>query len=88
MTLANISKPSSSLANVTKVSIGLTWADITTTWATETRTWLAISQLFTNTSKNRTLGSYTFDEIGNTTIDSHGGAMNDSSAMINIAKPA
>ena len=34
--------------NVSKVSIGETWATISTTWATETRTWLAASQLFTN----------------------------------------
>jgi len=44
----NISKPTTSLGNSAKVSIGETWGTITTTWATETRTWQAVSQLFTN----------------------------------------
>jgi len=39
------------MIGVSKVSIGETWDTVTTTWATETRTWLAISQLFTNTSR-------------------------------------
>ena len=48
MTITNQDKPTTSLTNITKVSIGETWASILTTWATETRTWLAISQLITN----------------------------------------
>ena len=47
----NTSKPSTSLTNTSRVSVGETWATITTTWATETRTWLEVSQLFTNTSR-------------------------------------
>jgi hypothetical protein len=54
MALVNDSKPTTVLANTSKVSIGETWATITTTWATETRTWLAVSQLFTNISVGAT----------------------------------
>lgn len=41
----------SSMTNLTKVSIGETWATVTTTWATEPETWEAASQLLTNTTK-------------------------------------
>ncbi len=51
MALINQSKPTTSLSNSNKVSFGETWATVTTTWASETRSWLAISQLFTNTTK-------------------------------------
>ncbi len=51
MALVNTSKPTTTLTNSSKVSIGETWATITTTWASETRTWLAVSQLFTNTAR-------------------------------------
>ena len=51
MAITNVSKPTTSFSNSSKVSIGETWATITTTWAAETRTWLAVSQLFTNTSR-------------------------------------
>lgn len=49
--MINTSKPTTTLANSSKVSIGETWGSITTTWASETRTWAAISQLFTNTTR-------------------------------------
>lgn len=51
MALTNISKPTTSLANITKVSIGETWATWLTSWATETRTWDQLSQLVTNSAK-------------------------------------
>lgn len=51
MSIANTSKPTTTLANSSKVSIGETWASIATTWASETRTWLAVSQLFSNTAR-------------------------------------
>ena len=50
MSITNTVKPSSSLTNSSKVSIGETWGSILTTWATETRSWLKISQLITNTA--------------------------------------
>lgn len=37
--------------NVSKVSVGETWATNPFTYAEETRTWLQVSQLFTNTDK-------------------------------------
>jgi len=40
--------------NVSKVSVGETWATISTTWNTETRTWLAASQLITNVTMSPT----------------------------------
>lgn len=49
--MINQDKPTTTLANADKVSIGETWASIVTTWATETRTWLAVSQLFTNSAR-------------------------------------
>lgn len=54
MAINNTAKPSTTLSNAPKVSIGETWATITTTWATETRTWLAISQLIGNTDRPET----------------------------------
>lgn len=51
MTMTNESKPTTTLSNSSKVSVGETWATITTSWSSETRTWEAISQLFTNPSK-------------------------------------
>lgn len=88
MALTNTAKPTTSLTNASKVSFGETWATITTTWASEIRTWLDTISLIDNTAKPRTLGSYTFDEIGDDRIDEHGGAMDDSSGMINTPKPA
>lgn len=51
MTITNESRPSTTIANQTKGSVGETWATISTTWASETRTWLAVSQLLTNAAK-------------------------------------
>jgi hypothetical protein len=49
--ITNQAKPTTTLTNTAKVSIGETWATITTTWASETRTWLQISQLLTNSAR-------------------------------------
>ncbi len=46
--MQNQSKPTTSISNNSKISIGETWATITSTWATELRSWLAVSQLLTN----------------------------------------
>ena len=48
--MINQDKPTNSLSNSSKVSIGETWGSITTTWASETRTWLAASQLIANSN--------------------------------------
>ncbi len=47
----NQSKPTTSVANSSKVSVGETWDSIMTTWDSETRTWDAVSQLIGNQSK-------------------------------------
>lgn len=39
MPLTNISKPTTSIANSSKIPTGETWGSILTTWATETQTW-------------------------------------------------
>ena len=39
------------MTNSSKVSIGETWETTASAWSAETRTWLAVSQLFTNTTK-------------------------------------
>lgn len=88
MAITNTSKPTTAIANSSKVSIGETWATITTTWASETRTWAAASQLISNSSKPRSLGSYTFDEIGTHLISEEGGAISDGARMINVSKPS
>jgi hypothetical protein len=49
--MINVSKPTTSYSNSTKVSIGETWGSIPTTWETETRTWLEASQLIDNVTK-------------------------------------
>lgn len=51
MALTNISKPTTTLTNSSKVSFGETWDTWTITWATETRTWDELSSLIDNTSK-------------------------------------
>lgn len=88
MAITNTAKPSApSLTNTARVVDYETWASNTTTWATETRTWAEMGSSMDNTDKPRSLGSYTFDEIGNLQIDEAGGAMSDSSFMINTPKP-
>jgi hypothetical protein len=54
MALVNISKPTTSLTNTTKVSSYETWDTNTTTWDTETRTWDDMGSLFDNVSKGTT----------------------------------
>lgn len=48
MSMINQSKPTTSLANNTKITTGETWASITTTWATETRTWSQLGSFISN----------------------------------------
>lgn len=54
MALTNTSKPTTTLANIVKVSFAELWSTITTTWATETRTWLDTGSLVDNVSKPTT----------------------------------
>lgn len=51
MTIINQSKPSTSLTNADKPSLGETWTSITSTWASETRTWAETSGLMVASSK-------------------------------------
>lgn len=61
MALTNVSKPSTSLTNTTKINIGLTWDANLLQWQNETRTWddtisvidnaTRISSTIINTSK-------------------------------------
>jgi hypothetical protein len=51
MSIINISKPTTSLSNQNKVSVGETWTSILTSWTTETRTWQAVSQLITDMTR-------------------------------------
>jgi hypothetical protein len=48
MAIVNQSKPTTSLTNTSRISIGETWSSIPTTWATETRTWAMLVSLITN----------------------------------------
>jgi len=51
MAITNISKPSSSMTNQTKINIGESWATILTTWASETRSWGDMASLIDNITK-------------------------------------
>ena len=51
MSITNISKPTTTLTNETKVAFYETWASIQTTWATETRTWLDCASIIENTTR-------------------------------------
>lgn len=51
MTIKNLSKPSTSLTNSSKVSSAELWSTITPTWAAETRTWAQCASLMTASSK-------------------------------------
>lgn len=85
MAIINQDKPTTSLANASKVSIGETWGSILTTWAAELRSWLAVSQLITNTEKQPSgylwgSGSFPWLEVS-PWDDVNGG-------MINVSKPS
>jgi hypothetical protein len=54
MALTNISKPSTTLTNATKVSFAELWSTITTTYAAETRSWADCISLIDNSSKPTT----------------------------------
>lgn len=54
MSITNVSKPSTTLTNATKVSFAETWGAIQTTWGSETRTWADCISLVDNSSKPTT----------------------------------
>lgn len=54
MSITNVSKPSTTLTNATKVSFAELWSTIATTWASETRTWADCISLIDNTTKPST----------------------------------
>ena len=49
--MINQDKPTPSVSNSAKISIGETWDTIDTTWDTEIRTWDEVSKLIDNTSR-------------------------------------
>jgi len=49
--ITNITKPTTSVENLTKVNIGETWASIITTYASETRSWSQFASLIGNVSR-------------------------------------
>ena len=49
--MINQDKPTSSISNNTKTSIGETWGSIDSTWQDEVRSWLQVSQLLSNFDK-------------------------------------
>jgi hypothetical protein len=51
MAITNTAKPTTSIANIAKVSFAELWSTITTTWASETRTWADCISLIDNTTK-------------------------------------
>ena len=51
MAITNTSKVSSSMANVTKINIGLVWDADLLTWANESRTWDSMASVVNNVTK-------------------------------------
>lgn len=51
MAITNVSKPTTTLSNSSKVSIEETWDSNTTTWNSETRTWDDMASTIDNQSK-------------------------------------
>lgn len=51
MPITNVSKPTTSLTNASRVASYETWATIATTWATETRTWADCASLLDNIAR-------------------------------------
>jgi hypothetical protein len=51
MAITNISKPSSSIANQTKINIGESWDSNTSSWDTETRSWNEMASLLENVAR-------------------------------------
>lgn len=51
MAITNVSKPSNSMTNATRVTSYETWDSNTTTWNTETRTWDEMATTMINISK-------------------------------------
>lgn len=54
MALTNVSKPSTSLSNTTKVVQYETWDSNTTTWDSETRNWNQMGTIWDNIDKPTT----------------------------------
>lgn len=52
MAITNISKPTTSVTNSSKVLNYETWDSNTSTWNTETRTWEQMGTIFTNSTRN------------------------------------
>lgn len=72
MSITNTSKPTTSIGNSSKVSVGETWASIDSTWFDEERTWLVCSQLIGNTSKPQR-GLFVTKSVGTATNTDGGG---------------
>ena len=51
MSITNISKPSTSLSNATKINTGVVWSADLNTWATELQTWLDTATTIDNVTK-------------------------------------
>lgn len=51
MSIVNVSKPTTTIVNASRVANGETWATVTTTWASETRTWAEIGSFLANVTR-------------------------------------
>lgn len=54
MSITNISKPTTTFANQTRINIGEIWNTDLNTWAAESRTWDEMASLIDNYSKPTT----------------------------------
>jgi hypothetical protein len=51
MSLTNVSKPTTTLANTTRPTTGLIWDDASMTWAAQSDTWDGTASLIDNASR-------------------------------------
>jgi hypothetical protein len=51
MSIVNVSKPTTTLTNSTKINIGETWGTDLNTWAAESRTWADTISVIDNISR-------------------------------------
>ncbi len=89
MALTNTSKPTTTLANTTKVLNYETWDSNTSTWDTETRTWDEMGTLFDNTARPDDGISLLLLENGDylLTEGDEGILLESSGGMTNTSKP-
>ena len=88
MALTNTSRPTTTLANTSKVSFAELWSTITTTWASETRTWADVVSLIDNVVKPSFPSLMLIEEGGRLLTEADTRIQLELDGMTNVSKPA